>query len=72
MVSSCNLNDFHCKSNPRKCVIQSMVCDGIYDCDDHSDEMDCYKRRGYNRIRTKKDDGSSNNIGPSAKYIGLF
>ncbi|EDW00229.1 GH12750 [Drosophila grimshawi] len=38
---ACQANDFKCVSHPHTCVKSSMVCDGIYDCTDHSDEFNC-------------------------------
>lgn len=66
LLRKCTINDFKCKSHPNTCISQSMVCDGIYDCVDHSDEADCYARR--NRIRTKKD----GDLAAPSKLIGLF
>lgn len=65
-LRQCTVSDFRCKSHPNTCILQSMVCDGIYDCVDHSDEADCYDRR--TRIRTKKD----GDMAAPSKLIGLF
>lgn len=37
----CQPNDFKCVSHPHTCIKSNMVCDGIYDCTDHSDEFNC-------------------------------
>ncbi|XP_062139237.1 basement membrane-specific heparan sulfate proteoglycan core protein isoform X16 [Drosophila sulfurigaster albostrigata] len=42
----CQPNDFKCVSHPHTCVRSSMVCDGIYDCTDHSDEFNCTRDFG--------------------------
>ncbi|XP_054087653.1 basement membrane-specific heparan sulfate proteoglycan core protein isoform X5 [Zeugodacus cucurbitae] len=38
---TCQPNDFKCVSHPHTCIKASMVCDGIHDCTDHSDEFNC-------------------------------
>ncbi|XP_030079844.1 basement membrane-specific heparan sulfate proteoglycan core protein isoform X5 [Drosophila hydei] len=38
---ACQATDFKCVSHPHTCIKASMVCDGIYDCTDHSDEFNC-------------------------------
>ncbi|XP_017851571.1 basement membrane-specific heparan sulfate proteoglycan core protein isoform X12 [Drosophila busckii] len=38
---NCQPNDFKCVSHPHTCIKATMVCDGIYDCTDHSDEFNC-------------------------------
>lgn len=43
---ACQPTDFKCISHPHTCVKSSMVCDGIYDCTDHSDEFNCTASRG--------------------------
>lgn len=45
-----------------------MVCDGIYDCLDHSDELECSLLTNL-RNRTKKDDMAAIKL---AKQIGLL
>lgn len=37
----CQPSDFKCVSHPHTCVAKHMVCDGIHDCTDHSDEFNC-------------------------------
>lgn len=37
----CQPTDFKCVSHPHTCIKSNMVCDGIYDCTDHSDEFNC-------------------------------
>ncbi|XP_053952208.1 basement membrane-specific heparan sulfate proteoglycan core protein isoform X5 [Anastrepha ludens] len=38
---ACQPSDFKCVSHPHTCIKASMVCDGIHDCTDHSDEFNC-------------------------------
>ena len=38
---ACQPSDFKCVSHPHTCISASMVCDGIHDCTDHSDEFNC-------------------------------
>jgi len=42
----CQPSDFKCVSHPHTCVKASMVCDGIHDCTDHSDEFNCTRDFG--------------------------
>lgn len=62
----CKLSDFKCETEPNVCLPQTMVCDGIFDCSDHSDETHCHKP--HNVIRSKKD----GDTGAPANIIGLF
>ncbi|XP_055911049.1 basement membrane-specific heparan sulfate proteoglycan core protein isoform X7 [Eupeodes corollae] len=63
---ACKPNDFKCTSHPHTCVKASMVCDGIYDCTDHSDEFNC-PRNSRNRIkRWKKEHNRSRSISAAA------
>ncbi|XP_050331111.1 basement membrane-specific heparan sulfate proteoglycan core protein isoform X17 [Bactrocera neohumeralis] len=38
---ACQSSDFKCVSHPHTCIKAAMVCDGIHDCTDHSDEFNC-------------------------------
>lgn len=50
---SCQPTDFKCVSHPHTCIAPHMVCDGIHDCTDHSDEFNC-TREQQNYKRWKK------------------
>lgn len=50
---TCQPSDFKCVSHPHTCIAQHMVCDGIHDCTDHSDEFNC-TREQTNYKRWKK------------------
>lgn len=50
---ACQPSDFKCVSHPHTCIAQHMVCDGIHDCTDHSDEFNC-TREQVNYKRWKK------------------
>lgn len=67
-ISRCGPNQFNCKSDPNACIEMSLVCDGIYDCIDRSDEEKCSPYTQY-RNRTKKDDMAANKL---ARLIGLW
>ena len=41
-ILMCFPGTFRCKDG-RKCIKDSWTCDGVGDCDDHSDESDCGK-----------------------------
>ncbi|XP_055374705.1 basement membrane-specific heparan sulfate proteoglycan core protein isoform X7 [Condylostylus longicornis] len=47
---TCNSYDFKCKSHPRTCIHPNRICDGIYDCIDHSDELECNRRNKPQKI----------------------
>lgn len=56
---ACQPTDFKCVSHPHTCVKASMVCDGIYDCTDHSDEFNCIIGGGKaGGSRTEKGSGN--------------
>lgn len=42
-VTECLWGDFICRSN-NKCVPKIARCDGVMDCDDKSDELNCSKK----------------------------
>ena len=42
---ACQPSDFKCVSHPHTCIAQHMVCDGIHDCTDHSDEFNCTREQ---------------------------
>ena len=41
-IIACLWGDFVCRSNS-KCVPKITRCDGVMDCDDNSDELNCRK-----------------------------
>lgn len=59
-------DQFCCKSDPNYCIESWHVCDGVFDCFDRSDEMDCPLATN---TRTKKDEIAANKL---AKIIGLL
>lgn len=54
----CQPNDFKCVSHPHTCVRANMVCDGIYDCTDHSDEFNCIAGKGSGKSESNSGSGS--------------
>lgn len=42
LVINCTASQFKCASEGR-CISNMYHCDGVFDCDDHSDEVDCRK-----------------------------
>lgn len=67
--TGCQPGEFECKNLKRECIPMAMVCDGINDCIDRSDELNCADVDHFVRHpnRTKKDEASK-----SANIIGLF
>ena len=41
-VSTCRENEFSCEDGSRPCIPESWKCDDDEDCDDGSDEKNCY------------------------------
>lgn len=68
-ISRCTPDQFNCKSDPDSCIDISLVCNGITDCFDQSDERDCGPHFADMRNRSKKDDMAANKL---AKLIGLL
>ena len=54
---SCS-NGFQCRSG--KCLNESLICDGKYDCKDKEDEENC---KANPNIQIKLVDGGANNEG---------
>ncbi|XP_068154728.1 basement membrane-specific heparan sulfate proteoglycan core protein [Drosophila tropicalis] len=53
--AACQPSDFKCVSHPHTCIKANMVCDGIYDCTDHSDEFNCTRDYGSGKGKLKAD-----------------
>lgn len=68
-MSRCRPDQFNCKADPDSCIDMSLVCNGIRDCFDASDERDCGHVSSDMRNRSKKDDIAANKL---AKLIGLL
>lgn len=68
-VSRCRPDQFKCESDPNYCIDMSLVCNGIRECFDGSDERDCGHEFSDMRNRSKKDDMAANKL---AKIIGLL
>lgn len=64
VTRACKPNEFKCRSEPQTCLPNAMVCDGIDDCIDHSDEENC-------RNRSKKDSPATTTK-PPARFTGLL
>ncbi|XP_075155748.1 terribly reduced optic lobes isoform X13 [Haematobia irritans] len=61
---TCQPSDFKCVSHPHTCVAKHMVCDGIHDCTDHSDEFNCTRDQTSAYKRWKKHYYQHVNPGP--------
>lgn len=44
LVYNCSGTEFKCVSGDQ-CISSYYQCDGVFDCNDHSDETDCRKYR---------------------------
>lgn len=64
--NQCGSNQFVCKHDMHTCISLDLVCDGVNDCADHSDEVECDEVRRI-RNRSKKDESSK-----SDNLIGLL
>ncbi|KAM8721215.1 hypothetical protein ACLKA7_007133 [Drosophila subpalustris] len=71
---ACQANDFKCVSHPHTCVKASMVCDGIYDCTDHSDEFNCTRDFGQGKATSggAAGAGTATGTGTTAGGLGNF
>ncbi|KAL7742848.1 hypothetical protein ACLKA6_012270 [Drosophila palustris] len=75
---ACQANDFKCVSHPHTCVKASMVCDGIYDCTDHSDEFNCTRDFGQGKATSGgatgagAGAGAATGTGTTAGGLGNF
>ncbi|XP_073829721.1 terribly reduced optic lobes isoform X13 [Musca autumnalis] len=56
---ACLPSDFKCVSHPHTCVARHMVCDGMHDCTDHSDEFNC----------TRSEQNTSPTVSNSSKRL---
>lgn len=65
----CRPDQFNCQSDPDSCIDMSLVCNGILECFDGSDERNCGPHSVDMRNRSKKDDIAANKL---AKLIGLL
>lgn len=51
--SVCTDGDFRCISHPHTCIKLGRICDNIYDCVDHTDELNCEE---YRSLRSQLND----------------
>ncbi len=55
-ASTCMTSERQCKNG--RCVAKTLFCDGINNCGDNSDEIDCPKTFSTNRTKTIKKEAS--------------
>lgn len=48
VMRNCTESEFRCDNG--KCISSSWHCNGEYNCDDHSDEMNCSKFMHYENL----------------------
>lgn len=65
-IGNCRPDQFTCKFDSNTCIAGNLVCDGIFDCPDRSDESFCHQEI---RNRTKKDELAANRM---AHLLGLL
>jgi len=49
LVYNCSGTEFKCVSGDQ-CISSYYQCDGVFDCNDHSDETDCRKYRDAEKL----------------------